>query len=196
MLKKWLANPTTDSAAMSDADTGSKPVQRATPAPLDVQAKGDTRHHRRAALRQRNYGVVLLMLGLLAALCLPGPIYALAAGAVLALMFNHIPAPFVQRSGSQALQIANVLLGFRLDGGQLLDLGASSGALIIAWVPLSLALGIGLATVLKVTAPSAQLVAAGTAICGGTTIAALSPILKARPGYRKNKGTIGCRYPR
>jgi uncharacterized integral membrane protein (TIGR00698 family) len=69
-------------------------------------------------------------------------------------------------------------LGATLNFNQVLKTGLN-GALITA-ISLLVAFGIaaGLARVFKVDSPLSTLIAAGTAICGGSAIAALIPILK------------------
>jgi uncharacterized integral membrane protein (TIGR00698 family) len=53
--------------------------------------------------------------------------------------------------------------------------------LVGVYVLATLGLGLALAALIRVGKVSGQLVAAGTAICGGTAIASLSPVLGARP---------------
>lgn len=109
------------------------------------------------------------------------PAVAMLVGGGLSLMLNQ---PVVERSSQLSqycLQTAIVLLGFRLSLDTLWQLSASYTWSVAIYVLLTVAAGIALGRLLKVEGPSSQLIAAGTAICGGTAIATLSPLLKAQP---------------
>ena len=82
--------------------------------------------------------------------------------------------------GTLLLQAAIVLLGLKLKISDLWQISAQYIWLVIAYVVSALALGLLIGKLFKVNSVMSQLIASGTAICGGTTIATLAPILRAR----------------
>jgi uncharacterized integral membrane protein (TIGR00698 family) len=123
--------------------------------------------------------VALVLMPLLIAV--GNPAIALLAGAALVLTTDALPCPSAQAWGRYALQAAIVLLGFQLNLGQLLTISADYSAIVSGYVLFTLLLGLVLGKLLRSERQSSQLLASGTAICGGTTIASLSPVIKARP---------------
>mgnify|MGYP001208368526 CR=1 FL=1 len=107
------------------------------------------------------------------------PLFAILVGAGLSLILNR-PLVGDGRIGRFALQSAIVLLGFTLDALDLWEISQDFAGIIAAYVFVSLVAGIALGKLLKVDSILAQLIAAGTSICGGTAIAALGPVLKAK----------------
>lgn len=108
------------------------------------------------------------------------PAVALLTGAALTLAFNRTPVAMASQGGKYALQIAIVLLGLKLNPGQLVEISADYSALVSAYVLCTLGVGLLVGKLLRTEKKSAQLLASGTAICGGTTIASLSPVIHAR----------------
>lgn len=124
----------------------------------------------------------LLGLALLPALVYHGnPALALLVGAAVSLLCNK--ACFVHASalGKYSLQTAIVLLGLKLNASQLMKISADYSVLVTGYVLITLSLGLLLGRLLRNQQKSSQLIASGTAICGGTTIASLSPVIQARP---------------
>ena len=64
--------------------------------------------------------------------------------------------------------------------GQLMTISADYSLPVTVYVLGTLGLGLALGHLLGAAQPSSQLIASGTAICGGTTIASLSPVIGAR----------------
>ena len=83
--------------------------------------------------------------------------------------------------GKVALQTAIVLLGVNLDAREMWQVSQDFAGLIALYVVLTFGAGIALGRILNVDGILVRLIAAGTAICGGTAIATLSSILRARP---------------
>ena len=105
---------------------------------------------------------------------------ALLAGVVLGNVLGPRPswAPGTRLAGGPLLSLAVVLLGASLD---LLGLGAldwTAWAGVLAAMGLVLATGGPLGRLLGLRSPSAFLVAAGTAICGSSAIAAVAPMVR------------------
>lgn len=109
------------------------------------------------------------------------PAVALLAGTALALARPAAVDVGGQRWGRLALQTAIVLLGVSLSIGRVVEVSADNLALVAAYVLGVLAVGYGIGRVLALERVSNVLMTSGTAICGGTAIATLAPILRARP---------------
>jgi uncharacterized integral membrane protein (TIGR00698 family) len=84
----------------------------------------------------------------------------------------------VRFAGKRVLQASIVLLGFGLDLGQVARTGLDSLGVTLATLLFAFATAWGLGRALKVPVKLAALVGVGTAICGGSAIAAVAPILK------------------
>ncbi len=122
----------------------------------------------------------LFFLGIIfAASGVVGPPIALGLGLAFGLSFLH-PFPQDTRQLSRLLlQISVVALGFGMDLHQVLEAGRAGflyTALSIGFVLLA---GTGLGRALAVRSRVSFLISTGTAICGGSAIAAVSPILNA-----------------
>lgn len=118
-------------------------------------------------------GLILAASGLLS------PPVALAVGLVYGLSFVH---PFhldARRLARFLLQVAVVGLGFGMNLTEVLHVGASGFVYTAASISFALALGWLLGRWLRVEKTASLLISAGTAICGGSAIAALAPILQA-----------------
>jgi uncharacterized integral membrane protein (TIGR00698 family) len=116
---------------------------------------------------------------LLAASSFISPAVALLAGLAFGLTLEH-PFPCESKSlGRFLLQASVVGLGFGMNLQQIVRAGRAGffyTALTITGVML---LGIGLGYVIHVSKKSAFLISAGTAICGGSAIAAVGPLAGA-----------------
>lgn len=117
-----------------------------------------------------------------AAFCLTpwgSPPLALAIGAVLALTFEN-PHPAHSRIAARyLLQISVVLLGFSMDLRRVLAAGASGMLFAAATIAATLALGWATARWLAVDRTTSILISSGTAICGGSAIAAVGSVIGA-----------------
>ena len=109
------------------------------------------------------------------------PAIGLLVGAAISLTFNKQVIPQAGLLGKHALQTAIILLGLKLNASQLLQISADYSLLVTAYVGLTLSIGLSLGWLLSNERKCSQLIASGTAICGGTTIACLSPVINARP---------------
>jgi uncharacterized integral membrane protein (TIGR00698 family) len=124
----------------------------------------------------------MLFLLLLAACLLPiaSPGLALAAGGVLALTCGNPFAAASRTSARFLLQSCVILLGFGIDLPTLLRVGREGALLAAATIALTFALGFLLGRWLKLGPMISLLVSAGTAICGGSAIAAVGSITRAK----------------
>ena len=78
------------------------------------------------------------------------------------------------------LQVAVVGLGFGMDLQQAVRAGKEGFLLTLCSIFITLSLGIFLGRKFKLSTHTTLLIAAGTAICGGSAIAALAPLLSAK----------------
>lgn len=109
------------------------------------------------------------------------PAVALFIGITVTLLLRRPLVEGGQRWGRRALQSAIVLLGLTLTVARVAEVSADSLVVVASYVLAVLAAGALLGVALKLEWVSGWLMAAGTAICGGTAIATLAPIVKARP---------------
>jgi uncharacterized integral membrane protein (TIGR00698 family) len=108
------------------------------------------------------------------------PAIALLAGTALSLSWRTPLDIGGHRWGRLSLQSAIALLGFSLSIGRVAQVSGDSLWLVATYVLGVLGVGIALARVLRLERESGLLMAAGTAICGGTAIATLAPLVRAR----------------
>jgi uncharacterized integral membrane protein (TIGR00698 family) len=107
------------------------------------------------------------------------PPIALTAGILFGLTFTH---PFIKESRGIAralLQCSVVALGFGMNLHEVLKAGRSGFIYTALGISFSLLVGRALGKVLRVRGNSSFLITTGTAICGGSAIAAIGPILQA-----------------
>ncbi|WP_300675419.1 putative sulfate exporter family transporter [Soonwooa sp.] len=129
-----------------------------------------------------NHSIQIFLFIALALLSLSGLIsspIALLCGLLMAIFFGN---PFEHKVSSyihKLLQISIVGLGFGLHLDEALTVGKSGFLLTIGSISTIFVLGYFLGKLLKIERPLAYLISAGTAICGGSAIAAVSPIIKA-----------------
>lgn len=107
------------------------------------------------------------------------PPIALAAGIVFGLCFLH-PYASASRSASRfLLQASVVALGFGMNLHEVLKAGRSGFVYTALGISFAIAVGLTLGKFLDVRGKSSFLITAGTAICGGSAIAAIGPIVQA-----------------
>jgi uncharacterized integral membrane protein (TIGR00698 family) len=107
------------------------------------------------------------------------PPIALAAGILFGLSFTH---PYISESRGIArilLQSSVVALGFGMNLHEVLKAGRSGFIYTALGISFALLLGLALGKLLRVRGNSSFLITTGTAICGGSAIAAIGPILQA-----------------
>ncbi len=110
------------------------------------------------------------------ALVAPG---ALIAGIVLALTIKN-PFPAESKKYSRTLlQASVILLGFSLDLNAILKAGADGIMFALISISVVFLLGYGFQKLLQVRPATSLLVSTGTAICGGSAIAAMSTVIDA-----------------
>jgi uncharacterized integral membrane protein (TIGR00698 family) len=104
---------------------------------------------------------------------------ALAIGLVFGLIFTN-PFPAQTRKISKILLQASVVgLGFGMNLHEVLRAGRSGFIYTLLGISFALAIGMALGALFEVKRVPAFLISTGTAICGGSAIAAVGPITQA-----------------
>jgi uncharacterized integral membrane protein (TIGR00698 family) len=107
------------------------------------------------------------------------PPIALTAGIIFGLSVPH-PLPADSKDLSRfLLQASVVALGFGMNLNEVIKVGRSGFIYTALGISFALVAGLALGKLLRVREKSAFLITAGTAICGGSAIAAVGPILHA-----------------
>jgi uncharacterized integral membrane protein (TIGR00698 family) len=107
------------------------------------------------------------------------PPIALTVGILFGLSFPH---PYINESRGIArtlLQSSVVALGFGMNLHEVLKAGRSGFIYTALGISFALLAGLALGKLLQVCGNSSFLITAGTAMCGGSAIAAVGPILQA-----------------
>src|SRR5271168_3565744 len=107
------------------------------------------------------------------------PPVALAIGILFGLSFTHPYAAATRNSARILLQVCVVALGFGMNLHEVLKAGRSGFIYTALGISFALLAGFALGKILRVQGNSSFLITAGTAICGGSAIAAVGPILQA-----------------
>jgi uncharacterized integral membrane protein (TIGR00698 family) len=107
------------------------------------------------------------------------PPVALLLGVAFGLLVPHpYPGPS-RRAARILLQVSVVALGFAMNVGDVLRAGASGFVYTVLGIAFALAVGMLLGRILSVPGKTAYLISVGTAICGGSAIAATGPVIGA-----------------
>lgn len=105
---------------------------------------------------------------------------ALVGGIVFSLLFGN---PFKKKSTSFSkilLQISIVGMGFGLNAVTAFEVSKDGFLITVATIALVFSLGFLFNKFFKIEKITALLISSGTAICGGSAIASVSPIVKAK----------------
>src|ERR1700688_2006205 len=110
---------------------------------------------------------------------LVSPPVALTAGILFGLSFAH-PYPKFAREGARfLLQASVVALGFGMNLHEVVRAGRSGFIYTALGISFSLIAGLAIGKFLGIAGNASYLITAGTAICGGSAIAVIGPILHA-----------------
>lgn len=108
-------------------------------------------------------------------------IVGILIGIIVGNTMNTEPyAVGIKYSGKKLLQYAIILMGFTLSFKSAIQLGVSSFPLIITSIVAALLVSYTLGSYFGINSRIKTLIGVGTAICGGSAIAAVSPIIKAK----------------
>jgi uncharacterized integral membrane protein (TIGR00698 family) len=116
---------------------------------------------------------------ILAASGLVSPPIALLGGLIYGFTATHPFHVESKRMGKFLLQASVVALGFGMNLHEVLHAGRSGFLYTAVSISVAMLLGLGFGYLLQVGKKSAFLISAGTAICGGSAIAAVGPIADA-----------------
>jgi uncharacterized integral membrane protein (TIGR00698 family) len=123
--------------------------------------------------------LVALGLGKLAPL-IGGPVFGIVLGILVrnTLAPGGSYTPGIQFAGKQVLQWSIIALGFGLSLNQVAKTGLESLSVTLVTMTVAFLTAWGLGRLLKVDDKLKILIGVGTAICGGSAIAAVTPIIK------------------
>ena len=105
---------------------------------------------------------------------------ALFIGMALAITVGPAPLNDASRLSRGALQFGVVILGLALPFREVVTLGSSSGGIVSMMVLATLVSGLFLLKLFETDDVSGKLLTTGTAVCGGTAVATLAPVIKAK----------------
>jgi uncharacterized integral membrane protein (TIGR00698 family) len=104
---------------------------------------------------------------------------ALLIGIILAQTVRH-PFPVMRKKLTHILlQVSVVGLGFGMNAVEAINVGKQGILFTVFSIASTLILGLSIGKLLKVEKKTSYLISTGTAICGGSAIAAVSPIIKS-----------------
>lgn len=105
---------------------------------------------------------------------------ALLLGIVLAIIFRNREKENFQGHSGTILKTSIVLIGFGMNLDTALSTSTFGLGLTFFTVSLTILFGLLIGKTLKMNKNTTILIAAGTAICGGSAIAAISPVIQAK----------------
>jgi uncharacterized integral membrane protein (TIGR00698 family) len=104
---------------------------------------------------------------------------ALVLGLVIALFVGHPFLHLNHKATHLLLQVSVVGLGFGIDAATALKAGREGFLFTVVSIFGTLAVGLLLGRWMKIDGKTSLLISGGTAICGGSAIAALAPVIRA-----------------
>ena len=110
-----------------------------------------------------------------------GPVFGILIGILLAGITR--PASFepgIRYTGKKILQYSIILLGFEMNLFNVVNIGSTSFSVMIFTLLTSFAVAYIVGRLLKMDLSTTILIGAGTGICGGSAIAAVAPVIKAK----------------
>jgi uncharacterized integral membrane protein (TIGR00698 family) len=123
--------------------------------------------------------IIYILLACVAASGLVDAPYALAGGLVFALIFGNPLKKMSQDISKHLLRWSIVGLGFGMNINAVAEAGMSGIGFTIATIVGTLILGFLIGKLLKIEQNTSTLISSGTAICGGSAIAAVGPVIGA-----------------
>ena len=123
--------------------------------------------------------VIFLLAVVLCLSPLISPPIALLMGLIIAQFIGHPYLHLNHKATHILLQVSVVGLGFGMNVTSALKAGKEGILFTIVSIIGTLAIGFFMGKFLKIEKKTSYLISAGTAICGGSAIAAISPVIKA-----------------
>jgi uncharacterized integral membrane protein (TIGR00698 family) len=118
------------------------------------------------------------------------PAIALLMGLIIAQLIGHPYMHLNHKATHLLLQVSVVGLGFGMNVHSALQAGKEGVLFTIASITSTLVFGFFLGRWLKIEKKTSYLISTGTAICGGSAIAAISPVIKAEE--KQISVALGC----
>ena len=109
------------------------------------------------------------------------PLIALLMGSLLVIVFKF-PNNYIEKSvATNLLQAGIILIGFTISASTALEITFKYFPYVSIFVLIIFFVGFLLANLFKIEKKLGILIASGTAICGATAMAAISPLIKSKP---------------
>ena len=124
--------------------------------------------------------LLITLVGFGLAVFIAHPAFALLLAATINLVFAPKLPKMTKQGGRYLLQGAIVFLGLTMNVEALWSVSQDYSVLIVGYILSTLCVGLILGRFLRVDIDQARLLVSGTAICGGTAIATLGPVIRAR----------------
>jgi uncharacterized integral membrane protein (TIGR00698 family) len=125
------------------------------------------------------WAIVVVAAGALVAFDAPSWL-ALLAGLVMALAWRRDPPKTLKRYVNLTLQLGIVALGAGMHLDVVLRTGRDGALITATSLSLAIVLGLALGKLLKVPGDTPLMISVGTAICGGSAIAAVASVIKPK----------------
>ena len=130
-------------------------------------------------MKQQFSKVIFFLVIILALLGIISSPIALILGFIFASLFENPFQKATQKGISYLLKIAVVGLGFGMELFETIKTSKEGFTLTFLSIVLTITLGMILIKLLKIERKLGHLISSGTAICGGSAIAAVAPVIKA-----------------
>jgi len=133
-------------------------------------------------IAQQNHTLVKVLFIICTVLCILGYVnspVALVGGFLFTYFLGHPFLALNSKSVNWLLKIAVVGMGFGMNLKETVSAGKEGFLLTVFSISITLILGYFLGRLLKMDRKTSHLIGSGTAICGGSAIAAVSPVINA-----------------
>ena len=112
---------------------------------------------------------------------LGSPILALGLGATFSILGKIDNRFYTRVFATRLLQTGIILIGLSINAVEVFELTKVFFPILAFYVSVTFLLGLLLGRVFRIGRKFSLLIASGTAICGGTAMAAVAPIIRSRP---------------
>lgn len=133
----------------------------------------DQKHH------QLNKAAFVGLFSLTALPLVSSPV-ALVAGFLFSFIFGNPLPKLTSKASTFLLKLSVVGLGFGVNFVEVIEVGKNSILLTFVTISATIGLGLLLGRILQIPKNTRILLSFGTAICGGSAIAAMAPVIKAK----------------
>lgn len=123
--------------------------------------------------------VIFVLVIILCLLPIISPPIALLLGLIIANLFGHPFLHLNHKATNILLQISVVGLGFGMNVHSAIEAGSNGFIFTVVSIISTIFLGVLLGKWLKIQQKTSHLISCGTAICGGSAIAAIAPVIQS-----------------